>query len=94
MTDVFTVEQHIHKPGGTLAATVRSVSGLLDLAERRLVADPARHWLALADKPELLGLSVGDGGEQLVAVPVRVAHVHATAAAEVVDGAVPAVFAA
>ncbi|ALG11781.1 acyl-CoA thioesterase [Kibdelosporangium phytohabitans] len=60
----FVVEQHVHKDDGTLAATVRSVSGLLDLAERRLVADPARHWLALASRPGLLGLSDRGGSER------------------------------
>jgi acyl-CoA thioester hydrolase len=51
------VEQEIRTPDGTVVAEVRSVSGLLDLAERRLVADPGRYWLEIADKPELLGLS-------------------------------------
>nr|WP_042197268.1 acyl-CoA thioesterase [Kibdelosporangium sp. MJ126-NF4]CEL22850.1 hypothetical protein [Kibdelosporangium sp. MJ126-NF4]CTQ89990.1 hypothetical protein [Kibdelosporangium sp. MJ126-NF4] len=59
----FTVEQHVRTVDGTPSATVRSVSGLLDLTGRRLVADPWRHWLALADKPELLGLSERDSGE-------------------------------
>lgn len=41
---------------GVVAATVTNVSGLLDLAARRMVADPARHWAARASRPELLGL--------------------------------------
>ncbi|MCE7010464.1 acyl-CoA thioesterase [Kibdelosporangium philippinense] len=52
----FTVEQHMHGEDGALAATVRSVSGLLDLTSRRLVADPAKRFLELAVKPELMGL--------------------------------------
>ncbi|MFD1050823.1 acyl-CoA thioesterase [Kibdelosporangium lantanae] len=48
--------------GDVLAAVVESVSGLLDLTTRRLVADPGSVWRALATRPELLGLSSGDGG--------------------------------
>jgi len=51
------VVQEFRTPGGTLVAEVESVSGLLDLDRRRLVADPAVHWLALAERPELLGLA-------------------------------------
>ncbi len=51
------VVQEFRAPGGTLVAEVESVSGLLDLDRRRLVADPAAHWLALAERPELLGLA-------------------------------------
>jgi acyl-CoA thioester hydrolase len=51
------VEQEFRTADGTAVAEVRSVSGLLDLTERRLVADPGRYWLEIADKPELLGLS-------------------------------------
>ncbi|WP_445519426.1 acyl-CoA thioesterase [Streptomyces sp. NEAU-174] len=40
---------------GTLAATVESVIGLLDLETRRLVPDPASHWRRLATVPALLG---------------------------------------
>lgn len=50
------VLQQLRRPDGTLVAEVDSVSGLLDLARRRLVADPAHHWRALAAQPELLGL--------------------------------------
>lgn len=41
---------------GELAATVTTVTGLLDLAARRLVDDPADRWRALARQPALLGL--------------------------------------
>jgi acyl-CoA thioester hydrolase len=47
--------------GDTLAAVVESVSGLMDLTTRRLVAEPAAVWRALATRPELLGLSSDDG---------------------------------
>ncbi|MEV4439483.1 thioesterase family protein [Streptomyces sp. NPDC049577] len=50
------IEQRIVKADGTLAAEVTSVGGLLDLAERRLVADPASWFRALASDPEPLGL--------------------------------------
>jgi acyl-CoA thioester hydrolase len=51
------VGQVFRAPDGTLVAEVSSVSGLLDLTTRRLVADPAAHWRALATRPELLGLA-------------------------------------
>ncbi|MEV0253738.1 thioesterase family protein [Streptomyces sp. NPDC050732] len=52
----FGVEQTITKADGTVAATVTSVSGLLDLKERRLVADPREYFRALAADPAALGL--------------------------------------
>lgn len=42
---------------GQVAAEVRNTLGLLDLAERRLVANPASRWRAFAQKPEILGLA-------------------------------------
>jgi acyl-CoA thioester hydrolase len=50
------VTQEFRAPDGTLVAEVSSVSGLLDLDRRRLVADPGSYWLQLAARPELLGL--------------------------------------
>jgi acyl-CoA thioester hydrolase len=50
------VVQEFRTPDGTLVAEVASVSGLLDLDRRRLVADPAARWRELATRPELLGL--------------------------------------
>jgi acyl-CoA thioester hydrolase len=41
---------------GDPVAVVTSVTGLLDLAARKLVADPAERWRALAAEPQLLGL--------------------------------------
>ncbi|RFU84655.1 acyl-CoA thioesterase [Streptomyces triticagri] len=51
----FGVEQTIRKADGTVAAEVSAVGGLLDLAARRLVADPAGHFRALASNPDLFG---------------------------------------
>jgi len=50
------VEQQVRKLDGTVAATVSSVCGLLDLAERRLVPSPAERLRALAGAPAPLGL--------------------------------------
>ena len=45
--------------GGDLAAEVRSVGGLLDLRQRKLVGEPAAFYARHAARPELLGLAVG-----------------------------------
>ena len=50
------VFQELRTPDGTLIAEVSSVSGMLDLDRRRLVADPGERWRAIAAKPSLLGL--------------------------------------
>ncbi|AJE80988.1 hypothetical protein SLNWT_0612 [Streptomyces albus] len=52
----FTLEQSITLRDGTLSAQVTAVGGILDLAARKLVPDPAARMRALARKPELLGL--------------------------------------
>jgi acyl-CoA thioester hydrolase len=52
----FRVAQTIRKTDGTVSAEVASVGGLLDLEERRLVADPQGCFRALAGRPELFGL--------------------------------------
>ncbi|MET7368109.1 acyl-CoA thioesterase [Streptomyces sp. NPDC005566] len=54
----FEIVQQIVKEDGTPAADIRAVGGILDLAARRLVADPAGRLAALAEKPELLGNTV------------------------------------
>jgi acyl-CoA thioester hydrolase len=51
----FRVAQDFHRPDGTLVAELVGVAGILDLAERRLVTDPAQRLRALATAPELLG---------------------------------------
>ena len=50
------VVQEFRRPSGELVAELVSVGGLLDLAERRLVADPSGRWRSAAREPELLGL--------------------------------------
>lgn len=52
----FRIEQYVRKADGTKAAEVQSVGGLLDLSERRMVADPREYFRALADDPSVLGL--------------------------------------
>ncbi|WP_327119237.1 thioesterase family protein [Nocardia sp. NBC_01730] len=52
----YRVEHVLIRADGVVAATVTNVSGLLDLASRRLVVDPVREWAARASCPELLGL--------------------------------------
>ncbi|MEV5977342.1 thioesterase family protein [Streptomyces sp. NPDC052114] len=52
----FGVEQTVTRADGMVAATVTSVGGLLDLKERRLVADPREYFRALAADPAVLGL--------------------------------------
>ncbi|WP_063021183.1 acyl-CoA thioesterase [Nocardia niwae] len=52
----YRVEHVLTRADGVVAATVTNVSGLLDLAARRLVTDPARQWAVRASHPELLGL--------------------------------------
>ncbi|MFJ1762026.1 acyl-CoA thioesterase [Amycolatopsis sp. NPDC088138] len=55
------VTQEFRISDGTLVAEVESVSGLLDLDRRRLVADPGSYWRELAARPELLGLAPKTG---------------------------------
>ncbi|MFG1794886.1 thioesterase family protein [Nocardia altamirensis] len=52
----YRVEHVLTRQDDVVVATVTHVSGLLDIAARRLVADPAQEWAARALKPELLGL--------------------------------------
>ncbi|MGW0905708.1 acyl-CoA thioesterase [Streptomyces sp. NPDC002853] len=52
----FRIEQHVRKADGTRAAEVQAVGGLLDLNERRMVADPREYFRALASDPSVLGL--------------------------------------
>jgi acyl-CoA thioester hydrolase len=53
----FLVKQDFRRPDGSLAAEVMSTNGLIDLAERRLVADPGGRMRALATDPALLGIA-------------------------------------
>jgi acyl-CoA thioester hydrolase len=52
----FRIEQEYRTPDGTPVASLTSVGGLLDLHERRLVANPAARFRTLATNPEPLGL--------------------------------------
>ncbi|MFF8991105.1 acyl-CoA thioesterase [Streptomyces sp. NPDC014983] len=52
----FKVRQEIRKADGTLAARLTGVGGLLDLKERKLVADPGRVFEELSTDPALFGL--------------------------------------
>jgi acyl-CoA thioester hydrolase len=50
------IVQRMVRPDGSLSAEVTSVSGLLDLAARKLVTDPRDRLRALATAPQLLGV--------------------------------------
>lgn len=52
----FQVDQEFRRPDGTLVAELTGVGGMLDLARRKLLADPAEQLRALASAPEVLGL--------------------------------------
>ncbi|MEV5148011.1 acyl-CoA thioesterase [Streptomyces sp. NPDC052727] len=52
----FRIRQEIVKTDGTLAAEVVAVGGLLNLAERKLLADPREVFKELATDPGLFGL--------------------------------------
>ncbi|WP_026248788.1 acyl-CoA thioesterase [Streptomyces sp. LaPpAH-108] len=52
----FRIRQEIRKLDGTLAAEVTAVGGLMDLAKRKLVADPREVFKELAADPVLFGL--------------------------------------
>jgi acyl-CoA thioester hydrolase len=53
---VFQLKQQIVKTDGTVAADIVVIGGILDLAERRLVPDPADRLRLLATEPALLGI--------------------------------------
>ncbi|MBX6356356.1 MAG: acyl-CoA thioesterase [Micromonosporaceae bacterium] len=50
----FRIRQDYRRPDGTQVADLVAVAGLLDLRERRLVAQPRERLRALARSPELL----------------------------------------
>jgi acyl-CoA thioester hydrolase len=52
----FRMEQTITKADGTVAAELTGVGGLLDLTERRLVANPQGYFKKLATDPGVFGL--------------------------------------
>lgn len=51
----FRIEQIIRRTDGTVAAELTAVGGLLDLKERRMVANPQNHFKELASDPSLFG---------------------------------------
>ncbi|GHG88149.1 acyl-CoA thioesterase [Streptomyces lanatus] len=52
----FTVRQTISKTDGTIAAELTGVGGLLNLKERKLVANPQDYFKELSTDPSLFGL--------------------------------------
>ena len=52
----FALEQAYRRPDGVHVAELTGVCGLLDLATRRLVPDPAGRFRSLAAVPDVLGL--------------------------------------
>jgi len=52
----FRIRQTIRRTDGTVAAEITAVGGLMDLKERRLVADPREYFRALATDSRQLGL--------------------------------------
>jgi acyl-CoA thioester hydrolase len=52
----FRIRQDFIRADGRLAAELTGTGGMLDLARRRLIDDPAGHFRAIATAPELLGL--------------------------------------
>lgn len=51
----FQLKQEITRTDGVLAAEIVAVAGLLDLAERKLVSDPAGRLRSLATTPDVFG---------------------------------------
>ncbi|MEZ0053030.1 acyl-CoA thioester hydrolase [Mycobacterium sp. MAA66] len=55
----YRMTQEIRKPDGTLVAEVNTLGAVLDLARRRMIANPAERLQSITDCPERLGLSTG-----------------------------------
>lgn len=51
----FQIKQQITTADGQVAAEITCIAGLLNLAERTLVSDPATHFRSLATTPEAFG---------------------------------------
>ncbi|MFB6709857.1 acyl-CoA thioesterase [Streptomyces sp. NPDC056333] len=51
----FEMVRKIMKGDGAVVAAVRGVAGMLDLAARRLIVDPAGRLASLAGNPDLIG---------------------------------------
>ncbi|MFH9551620.1 acyl-CoA thioesterase [Streptomyces sp. NPDC017435] len=52
----FRIQQTIRRTDGTVSAELTAVGGLLDLKERRMVANPQDYFKELATDPSLFGL--------------------------------------
>lgn len=52
----FRIVQQFTRADGTVAAELTTVTGLLDLAGRRLVPEPGKQFRSLASEPQVLGL--------------------------------------
>ncbi|MFF7859124.1 thioesterase family protein [Streptomyces sp. NPDC007904] len=52
----FRIRQLIRKADGTVATEVEGVGGLMDLRERKLLADPRQRFREPAREPGLFGL--------------------------------------
>ena len=59
----FRITQRFHSPDGTLVAELEGVGGLMDLAARKLVANPAERFRKLATRPELFDDPSQDAAE-------------------------------
>lgn len=53
---VFKLEQRFVRADGVVAAELSGVAGMLDLKERRLIANPQEHLRSLATNPAVLNL--------------------------------------
>ncbi|GAA4019466.1 acyl-CoA thioesterase [Allokutzneria multivorans] len=52
----FRIDQQIIRTDGVVAAEMRVISGVMDLALRKLVANPAEKFAEIAEDPSVLGL--------------------------------------
>ncbi|MFI6012234.1 acyl-CoA thioesterase [Streptomyces sp. NPDC051243] len=52
---IFRIHQTMRKADGTVAAELTAVGGLMDLKERRMVANPQDYFKELATDPSLFG---------------------------------------
>lgn len=52
----FRISQEFIRADGVLAAELTTTNGLIDLKERRLLPEPAKHLRSLASAPGILGL--------------------------------------
>ncbi|WP_084521678.1 acyl-CoA thioesterase [Nocardia uniformis] len=65
----YRVENTLRRADGELAATLSYVCGLLDLKQRKLIANPAAEWAARATDPTVLGLECAPEGVSVASQP-------------------------